>query len=258
MKKISLAVLSLALVSCWNSSFAKADQQGDPVEVEIPVKALLMPYTGYEEKNTIQAVMFGVLPNSCYTLGHYQTEQNDLSHTIKVRQFAVKQTSGPCAEEATMGEHLKMLVPFTNEIYVGNLPAGDYQFVFNQAGGRQAVRMMNVAPNKTWTVDTLPYALVSNVSAPDVLNGKDELQVVVTGILNSSCTQLNEKVQIENQEDVSVLMPTVSVKPGVVCAQALIPFEKRVNLGKATPGIHLIQSRSMNGRAVNKVVQVSR
>ncbi len=258
MKKISLAVLSFVLVSCWNSNSAKANQEGESVEVEIPVKALLMPYTGYEEKNSIQAVVFGALPNSCYTLGHYQTEQNELSHTIKVRQFAIKQTSGVCAEETTMGEHLKMLVPFTNEVYVGNLPAGDYQFVFNQAGGKQAFRMLNVAPNKAWTVDTLPYALVSNVSAPDVLNGKDELQVVVSGVLNSSCTQLNEKIQIESQEDVSVLMPTVSIKPGVVCAQALIPFERRVNLGKATPGIHLIQSRSMNGRAVNKVVQVSR
>jgi hypothetical protein len=254
MKKISLAV-GFAIIFCWNSSFAKADQEDVSTEVEIPVKALRTPFSGYEEKNAIQAVLFGVLPNSCYSLGHYQEERNNDNHTIKVRQFAIKQTSGVCADEARLPEYLKMTIPFTKEIQVGKLPSGDYKFVFNLESGRQGTRVMNVSPNKTLKVDSLPYAHVSNISVPDLVDGKDDVQVVISGVLNASCIRLNH-VSVENQEDVSILKPTVSIVPGVVCAQVLIPFERQVNLGKVDPGIHLIHARSMNGVAVNKVVQV--
>jgi hypothetical protein len=256
MKKLKLTVLSLAVLSCWNSNSASANEKIETIEVEIPVKALLSPYTGYEEKNIVEAVLYGTLPSSCYTLGHYQTEQNDSNHTIKVSQFATKQISGVCADEASMPEHLKMLVPFTSEVHVGQLPAGDYKFIFNRIAGKQGIRMMNVAPNQSLTVDTLPYALVSSISAPDVVNGRNDVQVKISGVLNSSCIKLDEKIQVLSQDDVSVILPTVSIKSGVVCAQALIPFEKQVNLGKADLGVHLIQSRSMNGKAVNKVVQI--
>ncbi|MEO5970681.1 MAG: hypothetical protein ABIQ95_12195 [Bdellovibrionia bacterium] len=257
MRKISLAVLSFAVLSCWNSNITSANQPTDSIDVEIPIKALLTPYTGYEEKNTVEAVLYGTLPSSCYTLGSYRTEQNDSNHTITVRQFATRQITGVCADETRMPEHLKMSVPFTSEVHVGNLPAGDYKFIFNKMDGKQGLRMMNVAPNQTLTVDSLPYALISGVSAPDVVNGKDDLLVKISGVLNSSCTKLDDKVQVTSQDDVSVLLPTVSIKPGVVCAQALIPFEKQVNLGKTESGVHLIHARSMNGRAVNKVIQVS-
>ncbi|MFZ9595139.1 MAG: hypothetical protein ACO3A2_03585 [Bdellovibrionia bacterium] len=227
-------------------------------EVEVSVKALLAPSQGYEEKNNIQAVLYGVLPNSCYSLGRAHVEQNDSNPTLIIRQYAIKQTTGMCADEAQLSGHFRLSVPFTNEVFIGNLPAGDYQLVYNPGQVAEGARLLNVATNQVPLGDTLPYALVSQISAPDILNGKDELEVTLSGILNSSCTRLDPEVKILNQGDVLVLMPTISVVPGVMCIQVLKPFEKTIQLGKLKSGIHLIHTRSMNGKAINKVVQVSR
>jgi hypothetical protein len=69
---------------------------------------------------------------------------------------------------------------------------------------------------------------------------------------------VDSDVKIMRQDDVLVLLPTISVRSDVVCAQMIVPFEKEVDLGPITPGIRLIHTRSMNGKAVNKVVNVTR
>ena len=86
------------------------------VELEIPVEKLLMPAVGFEEKNEIQAVLYGHLPNACYTLGGYSIRKMSDGKTIQVRQYAMKDTTGICAEEALLPDHLRLSVPFTAEL----------------------------------------------------------------------------------------------------------------------------------------------
>ena len=151
---------------------------------------------------------------------------------------------------------MKMLVPFMQEVSVGHLPAGDYRFEFNLTGSQSGRRALNVARNASPTVDTLPYAAVSGVQARDVVMSLEHLWVTVSGVLNSTCTSLDEKVRVMREKDVLVVLPTVKVRHGVLCAQIMVPFQKRIDLGVLDPGIHLIHTRSMNGKAVNKVVNV--
>ena len=213
------------------------------------------PSTGFEEKNTIQVVLYGGLPNTCYTLGEATTENLD-DHTIRVRQFAIHETSGMCADESSMPEHMKMIVPFMQEVSIGHLLAGDYRFEFTKAGSGGAFRAMTVSKNVTPTVDTLPYAAVSGVQAKDVISSLDHVMVTLSGVLNSTCTTLDQNVKIMREDDVLVLLPTIKVQHGVLCAQIMVPFQKRLDLGALPPGIHLIHTRSMNGKAVNKVINV--
>lgn len=253
---VALGLLAAALSPHAALANAPSEPSGQ-LRVEIPVEALLTPAVGFEEKNNIQVVLYGGLPNTCYTLGDTTTEKVD-DHTIRVRQFAVKDTAGMCANESSMPIHMQMVVPFMQEVSLGQLGAGDYQFVFNKRGAGNTLRNMNVARNITPETDTLPYAAVSNVQSRDVINGLEHVIVNISGVLNSTCTVLNKKIKVMREDDVLVLLPTVRVRPGVICAQIMVPFEKQIDLGVVPPGIHLIHTRSMNGRAVNKVISVMR
>lgn len=258
MRKLTALMLGVAVVLGLGQNTVKASSPNETLKVEIPVKALLTPLHGFEEKNNVQVVLYGALPNACYSLGEAKVEADHEKRVITIRQYAIKQTDGVCAQEPTMADFMKMRVPFTSEVTIGHLAAGDYHLLFNQQGNSQGIRSLSVSPNVTPLGDTLPYAMVSSAVISDVVNGADDVVVTLTGVLNSTCTQLDQNVRVLNEGDVFVVMPTIRVEKGVMCAQALIPFEKQVNLGKTVPGLHLIHTRSMNGKSVNKVIHVAR
>ncbi len=226
--------------------------------VEIGIETLLAPYIGYEQKNNIQVVLYGTLPNKCYSLDEYQVEKVKEGKTVRVRQYAQKESVGLCADEQNLPEEWKTPIPFTTEVSVGHLEVGDVTFLFKQVDGDLGSRVVKVSPNTTLSVDSLPYAGVSNLNVSDVVQKDQEIQVTLSGVLNSSCTHLDDEVRVDHQPDVFVLFPTVKTKKGTHCLQVLVPFEKKVNLGKAGEGRYLIHARSMNGRAVNRVITVVR
>ncbi len=243
--------------SSSNRVAAKQTTGRETIEVEVPLKTLLIPSLGFEERNNVVAVLHGTFPNACYTLGRHRIDIDKIDHSIRVSQFANLQTGGVCAEENTMPPQLKMTVPFTNEVFAGSLPAGDYQFIFQEEGNVLGNRPFNVAPNQVPAGDTFPYAAILNMSAPDVVSTNDEIQVTLSGVLNSTCTKLAPEVRVIHENDVFVVLATVIVKKGVVCTEVLTPFEITVKLGKTLPGIYLIHARSMNGKAVNRVVRIT-
>lgn len=247
-KKTLLGCVSLLALS----SAAQAER------ISIPVEALLAPTVGYEAKNDIQVVLYGVLPNACYTLDGASAQKDPITNSVSVKQFAFRDRTGVCAEDATLPPHMSAVQPFTNVVSVGRLAVGDFTFIFDVMSGGQAERVLHIASDVTPTVDSLPYASVSNTTLPDVINGKDDLNVTVQGVLTSTCSELNEEVKVMKEADVFVLLPTIKQKFGVFCAQVLIPFEKKINLGKAAPGLYLVHTRSMNGRSLNRVVQVAK
>ena len=240
------------IITLLSSVVAHADR------VEVGVDNLLAPLVGFEQKNNIQVVLYGTLPNHCYSLDDYQVERAADRKTVRVRQFAQREQSGLCADEANLPEEWKTPIPFTSEISAGHLEVGDVTFQFKQASGQIGSRLVRVSPNTTLSVDSLPYAAVSNLSVADVIRGDQEVAVTLSGVLNSSCTELDDEVRVDHQPEVFVLLPTVKTKRGALCLQVLIPFEKKVNLGRAPEGRYLIHARSMNGRAVNRVVTVVR
>lgn len=228
-------------------------------DVEIPVETLLAPKMGYEQKNDIQVVVYGFLPNSCYDLAHNEIDRNLINRTVKVHQYAYRNREGICeGEDSSLSEEMKQRRPFVKEVSVGRLLVGDFTFIFKKPDGELGKRILNVAPNVKPTVDSLPYAIVSNATVPDVINGADDIQVTIAGTLTSTCMALDDQVRITKEEDVFILQPTVTRKTGDFCAEVLISYRKKVNLGKAAPGTYLIHTRSMNGNAVNRVISITR
>ena len=247
----------IILVAALQIGNASAGPNAGNEPIEIPVENVLAPTTGYEEKNNIQVVISGSLPNFCYTLSEARFEQNPIDRVIKVKQYATRQSAGVCADENALPRHMAMSIPFTTELSIGNLAMGNYQVTYNHFEGKVKARPLSVSGNIKPTIDTLPYAAVSKIMALPIISSQEPVEVTINGMLNSTCTELDPEVKILNEEDVYVLMPTVRIKKGVICLQVLIPFEKKVNLGRLSTGQYLIHTRSMHGNSLNQIIQVN-
>lgn len=255
------ALVSAGLVAVFGSAMGLSSQafasNHDRDRIELGLDRVMAPRVGYDDNDQVQVIARGYLPNQCYQLAESFVQQLDDGKSIRIAQYALRTHDGPCAEGMNLPPHLAMEVPFTTEILVGRLPAADYNIVFKNETGGEQVRALNVAVATSSQIDSLPYAAVSNAAIPEIVSSRDEVTTVLSGVLNSTCTELSE-VKVLRQEDVIVLLPTIRVKPGVVCAQMLIPFELPVKLGKLPVGKYLVHARSMNGRAVNRFVESGR
>jgi hypothetical protein len=255
-RKLKVITTISASLLVMSVSFFSQGANAATTTVEIPVEALFAPLQGFDDNDNVQVVLHGTLPNSCYSLGEYKVEKTAGSDKVRIRQFAYKKKDGYCAEGQSIPDHLAMSIPFTTEVPIGQLPAGNYEINYFQRGETpgSARRSLGVIRATTPNVDNLPYAAVSNIASPDVFNGAENVSVKLNGVLNSSCTHLEDKVLVTQEDDVFVIRPQVRVDQGVYCMQVLIPFELNLNLGKAKPGHYLVHVRSMNGKSVNRVV----
>lgn len=261
MKKSQFTILmpalgSIAALVLAQSVSASVGPRASDERLEIPVEVAFAPSVGFDDNDNVQSVLHGVLPNACYTLAEAKAEVRPGGNTIALHQYAVRSVDGICAEGAQLPPHMDMAIPFTKEVDVGRLQAGDYDLAYTTYGSRDKKRALNVGVAPTVTVDSLPYAGITNVHTDDLVAPATEIKAVLKGVLNSSCTSLDEYVRIEKEGDVFVVLPTIKVEKGVLCMQLLIPFEREITLGRAAPGKYLIHTRSQNGRAVNRVIEV--
>lgn len=262
MKKANLLVSSFSLVLVLASSpavFARNHSMDTGGQlVEIPVDTLLAPVQGFDENDDVQVVLHGHLPNSCYRLHHSQVDRGSQPGEFKVKQFAAKRTDGVCGNDHSMPEHYKLAAPFTNVVSIGSLPSGTYDFNYTLNGDRVGKRLLTVGTANQAREDDYPYAAVSSVSTADVIHKEQGIRVTLSGVLTSSCSYLDTKnIQIEKLNDVYVVKPVLRIKTGVMCIQSLTPFSRTVELGSNHQvGDFLIHVRSMNGMAVNKVVEI--
>lgn len=228
-----------------------------PVEVEIPVESAFAPIRGFDDNDNVQVVIHGMLPNTCYQVGRHELVREG-QNSYRIRQFAVKNEEGVCLQEGQMPPHMQLSVPFTTEVSIGQLEMGDYRFDYVQSGQDPHDRsiLVNVAHSKAPTIDSLPYANVSSMSISDLVDARKEVVVSFEGVLTSSCMDLDkENIKVEKIKDVYIVLPLVKIKSGVMCAQAIRPFKSEVSLGKLAEGHYLIHIRSMNGKAVNRVIE---
>ncbi len=250
--KVVFGILAMA-ASVVAGSNARASQ----AEVEVKVEEAFAPMRGFDDNDNVQVVIHGMLPNACYTLGRHEL-QRESGNSYRIRQFAIKREDGVCMQDGPMPPHMQLAIPFTTEVSIGQLQVGDYSFDYDKQGqnpGNNSIAV-NVERSKAPTIDSLPYASVSSMSIPDVVDSRENTVVTVEGVLTSSCMELNpSQVKIQQIKDVYVVLPIVTIKTGVMCAQQIKPFRMPLQLGKLAEGHYLIHVRSMNGKAVNRVVE---
>ena len=225
--------------------------------VEIPIEKIFAPEAGFDDNDRVEIVVHGQLTNSCYRLGDTVVEPGADGQSYTVKQFALRIDNGICGDQAAMAPHLMVAVPFNKVVEVGTLSAAKYQFKYSSGPNQTVSRPLDVSPATAPTIDDFPYAAVTNAMVLEVVNGAQEVKVLLSGVLNSSCTHLDQ-VKVTPEKDVLVVQPILKVDADVKCAQVLIPFQREINLGKLAPGEYLAHIRAMNGAAVNRVFTVEK
>lgn len=248
-----------AFILCSGAALAMPSHADSQLLVEVALEDALSPVTGFDDNDTIEVVLHGKLPNSCYHLERAISERQ-ADGAIRIRQFATVTDEGLCYDKSTLPPHLKMAPPFTTVLQIGRLPVGPQRFVFSLSKGLEGDRVISVEKAPGPGVDNLPYAPITSIQSRDYLNGAQDLVVTLNGILTSDCVEVDPSVRVLAQGDVYVLLPVIRTIPGA-CPTSTSeprPFSLQVNLGRPANGHYLIYTRSMAGNALSKVVEVLR
>lgn len=248
-----LAVLSSVVLSGGASNALAHTVEG---LVELSLEKVFVPESGFDDNDRVEVVVHGTLPNGCYKLSNSSVKRSEGGSDLTVEQYALKSEDGVCASEATLPPSMAFEVPFTKVIELGQLKAGSYRIHYGSIRNGIQVRNMNVAHAPAPTPDTLPYAAVTTLVVSDIFAAGAEVKVTLTGLLNSTCTELAKNVLVQKGKDVIVLLPTLKVNESVECKPAQVPFAKVIDLGRLAKGQYLIYARSMDGSSLSHVIQV--
>jgi hypothetical protein len=242
-KILPLLVLSLASIGTANAS-----STDEPTLVEVPVRRVFFPAQGYDNNDNIQIVIEGDVPDPCFVLGN-PTVSRDAAGVITVHQFAWRRHNDVCNEGDLLGES-----PYSEEVSLGMLKAGDYRIAFSPDDDKTDYRKLHVEVAPVRTTDNFNYARVTSLQVRDVILEGDSVMVTLGGPFTESCNHLKEPVAFERLGDTIVIRP-IELNLGD-CGWSLHYFEKKIDLGVLPPGEYLVHVRSRNGKVIEKTFRV--
>ncbi len=211
---------------------------GEPLKVERSnFSEAFMPY-GFDSNDNIQLTFDGWFPNSCYMPGPTGWRL-DKNNTIVIDANAYVR-DGLC---------LQMLIPRQQVLDIGMLGAGDYN-VKSETGTEYG--KLRVKDARTNNEDDYLYAPVSQ--AYYKWDGKQNV-VMISGRFANSCMSLGD-VLVDVQPNVVVIQPIAKVLDVPHCKDGSFPFEKSIVVKGLKKGRYLLHVRSLNGKAVNNIVEV--
>lgn len=214
-----------------------------PELVKIPADDLFAP-PGFDDNDNVQVVVHGQLINTCYKVAPPTVNVDRAHHLITVSAQAYVYPGCWC---------LQVLVPFTQTIDLGILPAGHYQVVeYNKAGTLIHQASLPVSVAITSNPDDALYAPVKNAKVDLGAPGSAKT-LVLGGTFSSDCMELQEVKVLHRLPNIIEVLPIAAYKTGSECKPSPQPFEARVTLPETVPGDTLIYVRSLNGQALSIV-----
>lgn len=228
----------LALLCLGFSIFSHAQSLN---QVSWPLQKAFTP-VGFDDNDRVQVAVSGEFPNTCFHVGPYTSKVDSASHTIFLGQHAY----------SYFAMCLQILLPFTQVIDVGPVPAGDYKIVDAASGsvlGKTSIlRASNPGP------DDFLYAIADDAIIRHE-SGKHYLNLFLR--FTDRCTRLG-RVDIHYYADSIVVQPIADrVADGnESCAAETTRVEHVEELKAGITGTFLLHVRSMNGQAINKIVDL--
>ncbi len=230
----SVLALSLATAALAASAIADTEPRGFPVLVD--VKSVFIP-NGFDDNDEIQLRIEGTLPDTCHRISRTETAYDDASKTVTIKQWARKFRAA-C---------LQIVVPFSLEVELGQLPYGDF-VVAAQGAPPEPLR---VAEATSSGPDEYLYAPVETLTITG--DSPTTLQVTLDGRFANSCMRLKEIRVIDSGKTIEVL-PIAEMESRDGCEAVDTPFSQSAALPAGlSPGRHLLHVRSLNGKALNQM-----
>jgi hypothetical protein len=146
---------------------------------------------------------------------------------------------------------LQVILPFERVIDLGVLKAGTYKIT--QSGGKRNLGSIRIQKSKTEQPDDYLYAPISQAFLQSrALSNR----VFLVGNFPVSCMKIKE-VKANVQGKVLVVQPIAEIDSSVPCVEGSYTFETSKDLGAVPGGRYLLHVRSMNGKAVNNLVDIA-
>jgi hypothetical protein len=249
----SLKLLSFATVALMAATTHA--EPSTPMKEPLRVNNIFIPTEGFDDNDNVEFVLDGDLKNACFQLGMSSVKIEGNVISVSLESHRADDTY--CTQDdAVLPEAIQAPVPFYKEIELGQLKAGQYTLRYETAS-LVVNRTFNVAHAPTNSQDSLNYAPVQNASIDSIVKIGDNVKLRLTGVLTSSCMHLRDEALVSQDGDVVVVQPLVTVDLTSKCLMYLRPFSQDVTVPNLAEGRYLIHIRSMNGRALNRVLSVS-
>jgi hypothetical protein len=233
-----MTIKTLALAAMVSGAAYSAPAGLVPVETE----RLFVP-AGFDDNDNVEVILDGYLPSGCYKLTRPEVSVNPATRRITVTPMA-RYFEVPCIEA---------LVPYTYEVQLGALPAGDFEIVSN---GGNLTQKMHVDEARNAGPDDYLYAPVDTVHVAKREGGVRHSVAIIEGRFTNNCMQFKEVNVITSGATIQVL-PVIEMADRPDCEDVEAPFRRLVDLPEdLTAGRHLLHVRSLNGQAVNLVFSV--
>lgn len=231
------SALALAVLTFVSVSFA----QTAPSKVGALFNKMYVP-GGFDSNDHIQFVGEGHFRNSCYRPAPEAVRIDQESQVISV---------GPVAYEYS-GFCLQVILPFQRVVDVGILKPGKWTVLETDGTSTLELGEISIAPALSNSPDNSLYAPVSQAFFKQT--GKLS-RFSVTGNFPNSCMKLVE-VKATLEKDVIVLQPFAELDLKPNCSAGAYGFSKDVTIPEIPPGRYLLHVRSMNGNAINNLIDV--
>lgn len=229
-----VAMVALALVPSFNAMAEAA-----PVRVPATFNKVYVP-NGFDSNDQVQIVGEGLFRNTCYR--HTQP-------TVTVNHETKQILVGPAAYEYS-GFCLQVVLPFERVLDVGILKTGTYEIL--QTTDKTKLGAITIKPALTDSPDDYLYAPISQAFFRQ--QGLTS-EIYLTGDFPNSCMSL-DNVQVDVQKDAIVVLPITKLEQRGDCQSGQFHFDKLVKVDFIKPGRYMLHVRSMNGKAVNNLVDI--
>ncbi len=238
-EKVKLIFTSLAASLLFFNTFALAEQGPSKIKVNF---GKIYVAQGFDSNDRVQIVGEGIYNNGCYRNAETKVRIDHDQRLITLSPFAYKY-DGLC---------IQVLLPFDRVVDIGILKSGTYRV--KQEGQSSFLGDVVTTVAATRNPDDFPYAPISQAFFRSSVLGNI---VTLSGEFPSSCMFLKE-VKFDVQPDVLVVQPIAQMDERADCKAGKFYFEKDTDVGAMKPGRYLLHVRSMNGKAINSLVEVQK
>lgn len=216
----------------------------EPKVIISPVNHLFVP-SGFDNNDNVEVIVTGQFPSPCYITNKVDVKQINDKIFITVTALQRESSKSDLCEP--------MVIPFKEEITVGNLQGGDYEIIVNEKTPYEQKEKLNVAVSSSTSVDDHLYPIVEYIELGFTggLGGDALLHAKVP----SDCLVFERVDYLSNNKDTISILPIMK-KVSSVCnegnerIQIPVKFKLRSLSNKAI----LIYVRSIEGKSANTII----
>lgn len=224
--------------------FFSSVAMAQPEVIQAPVEHLYVP-TGFDSNDSVEVVVTGNFPNTCYSRNKVEVKVRDAIIDIKVTSLA------PEGSLITTRACPQMLVPFKEVVAVGNLQGGEYEIRVNADSASSLGEKLNIAEASSSSVDDSIYAAIEWVER------KAADEVVLHGWRYSDCMVMDKVKVVSNNKDTLSVLPIMK-QIRTHCPMKGMPISVPVkfdtsSLKMSQPLLHV---RTMDGKSVNAIINL--